>query len=206
MNNRLEILKNAIPFNILPEDVLVRVADLLEEVKYTKEAVIYHQEVTKMSRLDIIVKGEYESFFYDSVQNKRCIEIHHTGFCYGGISILLNRKRSLKTVITKKGTVVYTLPKNDFIELCKSFEGFFHHFTAKYGQHLLDDEFAHFMRRPATFDESYIASDQCIRERLKAYSTEILYPVTVLRQYIWPQLQWLKTRLVVYLSEMKRKK
>lgn len=111
MSERLEFLKHAIPFNILPEDVLLGVTDLLEEVKYNKEAVIYHQQVTKMKGVDIIVKGEYESFFYDSSYNKRSVEIHDEGSCYGGISILLNRKRSLKTVIAKKGTVVYTLPK-----------------------------------------------------------------------------------------------
>ncbi len=168
MNDRLEILKNAIPFNTLPEDVLLGVADLLEEVKYNKEAVIYHQQVTKMKGVDIIVKGEYQSFFYDSTYNKRSIEIHHQGYCYGGISILLNRKRSLKTVIAKKGTVVYTLPRKDFEELCRSFEGFFHHFTAKYAKHLLDDEFAHFVKPPATFDESYIAIDELYSRKIES--------------------------------------
>lgn len=168
MNNRVEILKNTIPFTFLPPDVLAGVADLLEEVKYNKESEIYQQEITKMNGADIIVKGEYESFFYDSAENKRCIEIHAKGFCYGGISILLNRKRSLKTVIVKKGTVVYSLPKKDFIELCKSFEGFFHHFTATYGQHLLDDEFAHFIKRPATFAESYIAYDELYTRKIES--------------------------------------
>lgn len=168
MDSPLEILLNAVPFNILPRDVLTGVADLLQEVKYGKEAVIYHQEVTKMKGVDIIVKGEYESFFYDSSYNKRSVELHHYRFCYGGISILLNKKRSLKTVIAKKGTVVYTLPKKDFVELCKSFKKFFHHFTAKYGEHLLDDEFAHFAKRPPTFEESYIASDQLYSRKMES--------------------------------------
>lgn len=166
MSDRLEILKHSIPFNILPEDVLIGVADLLEEVKYNKEAVIYHQQATKMKGVDIIVKGEYESFFYDSSYNKRSVEIHHEGFCYGGISILLNRKRSLKSVIAKKGTVVYSLPKKDFVELCKSFLHFFHHFTAKYAQHLLDEEFAHFVKPPAAFDGSYIAIDELYSRKI----------------------------------------
>jgi CBS domain-containing protein len=168
MNDRLQILKNSIPFNLLPEDVLMGVADLLEEVKYNKETVIYHQQVTKMNGVDIIAKGEYESFFYDSSQDKRCTEIHKEGFCYGGISILLNRKRSLKTVIVKKRTVVYTLPRKDFVELCHSFEIFFHHFTAKYGQHLLDNEFAHFIKQPTAFDESYIAIDQLYSRKMES--------------------------------------
>jgi CBS domain-containing protein len=168
MNTRLEVLKNAIPFNTLPEDVLIGVADLLEAVRYNKEAIIYHQEVTKMNGVDIIVKGEYESFFYDSAQNKRSVEIHAPGYCYGGISVLLNRKRSLKTVIAKKGTEVFVLRRKPFVELCQSFEAFFHYFTADFGKHLLDDEFAHFVKKPTAFDENYIASDQLYSRKIES--------------------------------------
>ncbi|WP_018616791.1 DUF294 nucleotidyltransferase-like domain-containing protein [Segetibacter koreensis] len=168
MNDRLEILKNTVPFNSLPEDVLIGVSDLLEYVKYSKEAIIYQQEVTKMNKVDIIVQGEYETFFYDSAQNKRSVELYLPGHSYGGISVLLNRKRSLKTVIAKKGTVVYTLPRKDFVELCKSFESFFHYFTADFGKHMLDDEFAHFVKKPTTFEESYIASDQLYSRKIES--------------------------------------
>ena len=52
---RVEFLKNVIPFNLLPEEVLIGVADLLHEVKYVKDTVIYQQELTKMKGIDIIV-------------------------------------------------------------------------------------------------------------------------------------------------------
>lgn len=168
MKNRLEILKKSTPFNLLPEDVLEEVTELLEEVRYDKEIVIYQQEVTKMTGVDIIVKGEYETFFYDSTQNKRSVEIHHQGYCYGGISVLLNRELSLKTVIAKKGTFVYALPRKEFIELCRSFEVFFHHFTTKFGKHMLDDEFAHFVKRPTAFEESFISSDQLYSRKIES--------------------------------------
>lgn len=168
MKDHLEILTKSVPFNLLPEDVLMGITDLLEEVRYAKEAVIYTQEATKMNGVDIIVEGEYETFFYDSAQNKRSVEIFSEGTCYGGISVLLNRKRSLKTVIAKKGTVVLILPRKDFVELCQSFEVFFHYFTAQFGRHMLDDEFAHFVKRPTSFEESYIASDQIYSRRIES--------------------------------------
>jgi CBS domain-containing protein len=168
MNNRLEILKATTPFNLLPEDVLLEVTELLEEVKYNKETVIYQQEVTKMNSVDIVVKGEYESFFYDSSQNKRYIEHHRAFFSYGGISILLNRKRSLKTVIAKKGTIAYTLGRKDFVELCMSFEKFFHYFTTQFGNRMLDDDFAHFVKRPNFFEESFIAADQLYSKKIES--------------------------------------
>ena len=168
MNQRLEILKETTPFNLLPEDVLLEVSGLLEEVKYNKETVIYQQEVTKMNRVDIIAKGEYESFFYDSSQIKRYIEHHKSFFSYGGISILMNRKRSLKTVIAKKGTIIYTLGRKDFVELCMTFEKFFHHFTAEFGKRMLDDEFSHFVKRPTFYEESFIAADQLYSKKIES--------------------------------------
>lgn len=102
MNDRLQFLKSVKPFHLLGDDVLLGVIDLLEEVKYSKDTLIYHQEATKLRGVDLLVQGEYESFFYDSAQNKRVLEHHGPGYCYGGISMLLNRKKSLRTVIAKK--------------------------------------------------------------------------------------------------------
>ncbi len=168
MNQRLEFLKTVKPFNVLPEDVLVGVVDLLEVVKYNKDTLVYQQEVTKMKGVDLIVKGEYESFFYDSSHNKRSLERHHEGYCFGGISVLLNRKRSLKTVLVKKGTVVYFLPRKDFRALCKAYDEFFKYFTGEFGKRMLDDDFAHFFKRPNSFEDSFIASDQFYSRKIES--------------------------------------
>ncbi|AKD03934.1 DUF294 domain-containing protein [Pontibacter korlensis] len=168
MNFKLEFLKTVKPFNILPEEVLAGVADLLQEVRYTKDTAIYHQEATKMKGVDIIVEGEYEAFFYDSEQNKRVVLHHQSGYCYGGISVLLNKKRSLRSVIAKKGTVVYFLPRRDFKQICQAYEEFFHHFTAEFGRLMLNDEFAHFVKRPTAFEENYIASDQLYSRKIES--------------------------------------
>src|SRR5665647_1023581 len=108
MDNRINFLKTVVPFNLLPDDVLESTAGLLIEVRYQKDGIIYRQEASKLKGIDIIVEGEYETFFYDSSHNKRLIEIYHKGDCYGGISELMNQKKSLRTVIAKKGTMVYT--------------------------------------------------------------------------------------------------
>ena len=41
---KLEFLKTARPFNVLSEEVLLGVVELLQEVRYTKDTPIYHQE------------------------------------------------------------------------------------------------------------------------------------------------------------------
>ncbi|PTX21396.1 CBS domain-containing protein [Pontibacter mucosus] len=168
MTDKLAFLKTVKPFHLLPEEVLRGVADLLQEVRYTKDTALYHQEVTKMKGVDLIAAGEYESFFYDSEQNKRVVEHHHSGYCYGGISVLLNRKRSLRSVIAKKGTLVYFLPRRDFRQLCQGYENFFHHFTAEFGRRMLNDEFAHFVKKPTAFEDNFISSDQLYSRKIES--------------------------------------
>ncbi|WP_256009985.1 DUF294 nucleotidyltransferase-like domain-containing protein [Desertivirga xinjiangensis] len=185
MNSRFDILKKVKPFNLLPEKVLHTVSELLVEVKYNKDILIYQQEITKMKGVDIIVEGEYESFFYDSAHNKRLVEHHQEGYCYGGVSVLLNRKKSLRTVIAKKGTLVFSLPRKDFRALCQAYEEFFHYFTREFGRRMFNEDFAHFAKNPASFEESYIASEQLYSRKIESLEPrEIIscYPETPVYQ------------------------
>ncbi|MBC8082608.1 MAG: CBS domain-containing protein [Hymenobacter sp.] len=167
MDNRLAFLRTVRPFDLLPEDVLLGVVALLQEVRYSRETLIYQQDASKLRSLDILVAGEYEAFFYDSEQNKRLPEALGPGACYGGQSILLNKKRSIRTVIARKGTVVYALPRRDFRALCLAYAGFFHYFTARYGERMLNEEYAHFMKPTAAPEENYIAADQMYSRKIE---------------------------------------
>ncbi|EJF09932.1 cyclic nucleotide-binding domain-containing protein [Pontibacter sp. BAB1700] len=142
MNPKYEFLKTVKPFNLLPDEVLQGIAELLEEVHYPKEQILYLQNESKLRGVDLIVQGEYEVFFYDSEQNKRLAATYGGGYCYGGTSILLNRRRSFRTVICRKGTLVYTLHRKEFLALCRTYEAFLHYFTAEYGRRMLNEEYA----------------------------------------------------------------
>ncbi|UEG52362.1 DUF294 nucleotidyltransferase-like domain-containing protein [Mucilaginibacter daejeonensis] len=168
MNERVKYLQRFEPFNLLPLEVLEGVAEQLQEIRYPKDKVIYQQEVSKLKGVDIIVKGEYESFFYDSVQTKRLVEHHQPGFCFGGVSVLLNRRLSLRTVIAKKGTLVYFLHRKDFRALCKAYEDFFLYFTAEFGRRMQNEEFVHFFKQPPAFEESYLAADQLYSRKIES--------------------------------------
>ena len=168
MTQRIDFLREVKPFDILPEEELQRIADQLQEVRYKKGVLIYQQGVTHMKGVDLIVSGQYESFFYDSTHHKRLVEFHERGFCYGGISLLLNRKQSIFTVIAGEDTLVYFLSRKDFRALCKTYDAFFQYFTNDFGRRMLDDEFSHFFRGPQTFEESYTASDQLYSRRIES--------------------------------------
>ena len=167
MSEKLDFLRTVVPFDLLPEDVLAEVAEGLQEVRHPREAIIYHQDVTKLRGLDIIVDGEYETFFYDSQQNQRVVEVTCRGECYGGISLLLNKKKSLRTVRARKNTRVYFLHRREFLALCQGYESFFHFFTARYGQRMLNEEYAHFVRPATSTGQSYLASDQLFSRRIE---------------------------------------
>lgn len=167
MKDQIAFLKTVKPFDVLPDEVLLGLLPLLEEVRYTKEGLIYLQGITKLQGLDIIVSGEYEAFFYDSSQNKRLVEHYGSGISYGGFSLLLNKRRSIRSVIAKKGTVVLNLPRNEFKALCEAHEDFFHHFTAEYGRRMLDDEYAHFVMPVHHPEENFIASDQFFSRKIE---------------------------------------
>ncbi|MFC5282732.1 DUF294 nucleotidyltransferase-like domain-containing protein [Pedobacter alpinus] len=170
MENKLKFLQQTTPFNLLPIDVITGVAEVLEEVIYPKEKLIYQQEITKMKGLDIIVEGEYESFFYDTNNNKRDVNNLTKGAVFGGISVLLNRKKALKSVVAKKGTLVYVLPRKHFKALCDAYDSFFQFFTADFGKRMLNEEFAFFYKKPALFAESYIASEQMYSRKIEGLS------------------------------------
>jgi CBS domain-containing protein len=167
MSDKLDFLRTVAPFNLLPEDVLAEVAAGLEEVRHPREAIIYYQDATKLRGLDIIVEGEYETFFYDSQQNRRVVEHSRRGDCYGGVSLLLNRKKSLRTVLARKNTRVYFLHRREFLALCQGYEAFFHFFTALYGQRMLNEDYAHFVRPVTGAGPSYLASDQLFSRRIE---------------------------------------
>lgn len=168
MENLIPLLQRTPPFSLLSESVLSEVAESMQKKIFPKETLAYRQEVTELQGVDIIMEGEYQTFFFDASQNKRCIEIHHSPYCFGGISVVLNRVRALKSVMVKKGTVVYTLPKNEFMELCNANEEFFHYFTSDFGKKMLDEEFAHFVKTPASFEESYFAADQLYSRKIES--------------------------------------
>lgn len=166
MDNRLAFLRTVAPFDRLPEEVLEGVLPLLREVEHPRETMLYQQDTSKVRSLDIIVEGSYETFFFDSEQHKRLPEVYGPGTCYGGMSILLNKKRSLRTVMVRKGTRVLQLARRDFRALCQAYESFFHYFTARYGERMLNEEFAHFVKPVNPPEQNFLVADQLFSRRI----------------------------------------
>jgi CBS domain-containing protein len=166
MTDRLAFLRTVEPFHLLPPEVLEEVAALLQEVTHPREALIYRQGETKLRGVDLIIEGAYDTFFYDGQQQRRLPEVYGPGECYGGVSVLLNKKRSLRTVQARAGTRVYFLHRNDFRSLCLGYESFFQYFTSRYGRLMLDDEYAQLVSPGPQAPQNFIAADELYSRRM----------------------------------------
>jgi CBS domain-containing protein len=166
MLNAVAFLRTVEPFNLLPPEVLEEVAALLQEATHPREAVIYHQGETKLRGVDLIIEGAYDTFFFDGQQQRKLPEVYGPGECYGGVSVLLNKKRSLRTVQARAGTRVYFLHRNDFRSLCLGYEAFFHYFTSRYGQLMLNEEYAQLVHPGPQAAQNFIAADELYSRRL----------------------------------------
>lgn len=170
MIEKLEFLKKTHPFEKIPESELASVADLLEEAIYGKSEIIYQQHKTKIRGLDLIVSGGYETFFYSSEGQKKCVrEVRHQG-TYGAFSILLNRGRSINTVSVKKGTMIYRLPSLAFKNLCKTYDAFYQEFLSEFGKEMLNEQYSHFVIDQG-MNVELLAFDRYFTRRLDSVST-----------------------------------
>jgi len=167
MTDRLTFLRTVPPFDQLPLEVLEEVAGLLEEVVHPREAVIYRQGATKLRGVDLVVEGAYDTFLYDARQEPRLPETYGPGACYGGVSVLLNKKHSLRTVRARAGTRVYFLHRREFRGLCLGYEAFFHYFTTRYGHLVLNEEYAQLVHPDAAqAPQNFIAADELYSRRM----------------------------------------
>ncbi|WP_449398473.1 hypothetical protein [Chryseobacterium wanjuense] len=64
----ISLLKITKPFHLLPETVLAEISETFTKTEFSKDTLVYRQEVTEMKGVDIIESGEYETFF--STQQK----------------------------------------------------------------------------------------------------------------------------------------
>ncbi len=174
MVNKVEFLKNLAPFNILPETVLKEVSDMMKHHIFKEEKTVYTQDKTSLDTVDIVIKGAYNAYFYDSSNTVRLEELYSDGAIYGGSSVLLNKHYSIRTVIAQKNTEILTLEKDEFKALCRSYNKFFQHFTIQFGTKMLNDEYAHFVKRNTTFEENFMDADIIFSRRISSITPRLL--------------------------------
>ncbi len=149
MEDIITFLSENRPFSTLPAAELENLAKQLSRVVYENNEIVYHQHRTKIQGLDIIYKGKYETFFYNSEGLKEAVHVLSEGDSYGAFSILLNKQKSISSVMVEKGTIVYRLPAAAFLKLSKNYEPFYQYFLTHFGREMLNDKYATYVTTPS---------------------------------------------------------
>jgi len=165
MTDATAFLKSLPPFDLLSEQELDIVLQIVEWERIAREEMRYQQHKTKLSGVDVIYRGSYEAFFFNSDGRKVLPEELGAGSTYGASSILVNKSKSIMTVQAKAGTEILRIPRDHFRRLCKANEGFYQYFISEFGREMLNDQFAHFVS-PVQLDVDALNFDRYFVRRL----------------------------------------
>lgn len=141
MDDRFIFLKSVHPFETLQDAELAGISGQLESKSYEKNERIYSQGYSEINHLSLIVKGSVEKHFLDRDGKKQFVETLSPGETFGGISIFLNNRISVRNVIALEPTILYNLPWEDFTALCQLHDSFAEYFTDRFAKRMLDSNY-----------------------------------------------------------------
>ena len=139
-------LSGIAPFSFLPEEELEKAAADLSVVHYPKQEILFVQGRGKVEHLYIIEKGAAERYFEEK-DRKKLSGLLGEGDMFGGISMLLNDGRPVRTLKTLEDTSFYTLSQERFFDLCNRYEAFSDYYTDTFGKRMLDRTYAGIVTR-----------------------------------------------------------
>ncbi|MFA0963705.1 DUF294 nucleotidyltransferase-like domain-containing protein [Roseivirga sp. BDSF3-8] len=169
-------LKEVVPFDRLPEEELKILSDKLSTRHYAPNTLIHTQSVSPVRHLSIVYSGRVEKYFLNRNKQKEFLEYVLPGEIYGGISLLLNNRRSIRTVIAAEETKIYNLTAEDFLRLCQKYERFSSYFTDRFGRRMLNQTYSGFVNNKPDEPVSYEQTDHFFKQKVKEISRPL--PVT----------------------------
>ncbi len=146
VNIDLTAIAQAPPFSFLPAQKMDELRQHFSEEKAERNEVRFIRGKTKVTSLWVVAEGSAE-IYYEKDGEKTLRRILSEGDCFGGISILLNRARAVRTMKITEDTTFYKLPAAIFLELCEEFEDFKEFFTNTFGKKMLDRSYAEMISR-----------------------------------------------------------
>ena len=76
MKEKIDFLAATLPYSVLPDQVLEELANLVEEVDFPENTRLFDEGSHKVKGVHIIMEGSFETFFLDSQQAKRKVELY----------------------------------------------------------------------------------------------------------------------------------
>ena len=128
-------------FASLPEEELRRLCDDMTKEQYGEGFILCEQEKTSLEKVYIIESGSLELYF-DEEGKKRMRGTLGRGDVFGGIAILMNSGKSVRTVVVKEDVVLYVISKENFIDICTRYQPFYTFFVETFHGRLVDKSYA----------------------------------------------------------------
>lgn len=118
----LDIMKRVELFRGLDEAQLERIADLSTQETYTQEAKIFNQGDSG-DKMYIISDGQVEVRVRGSDGSSRAAVYLGIGQVFGEMALIDSGPRSAGVFAVDDTTVIYSIPTDDFTELCRTDTG-----------------------------------------------------------------------------------
>ena len=141
------------PFDLLSEDELRKTAQNLSQNSYPPDRILFVQNKTILNHVYIIAEGKLEKYI-QGPDRKDLSEILEEKSIYGGLSTLFNRSLSIRTVITLEKTILNSLSRVHFLDLCSRYPEFIQYFTEQFSSQMLQRPYMSFIARSAGTEES----------------------------------------------------
>lgn len=143
-SNALDILNQTQPFAALTVQDRRDLAPELILKRFSKGDTIAVQGKTVVEEVIMIVSGGLELFYEENGRKTISGELQ-AGDVFGGISLLMNAGLAVRTVKVKTDTVVYALPKKDFLSLCTRQNTVPKFFVDEFSRRMRDESYAELM-------------------------------------------------------------
>jgi CBS domain-containing protein len=142
----MEALCATVPLSFVPEAELRRLAGRIGVEEHKKGTVLFVQGLSRVDKFYIIRQGSAEKYF-DQGKEKILKDVLGEGDSYGGICILMNDRVSVRTLSLTEDTSFYTLPAEDFLDLCNRVPPFRDYFTNTFGISMQNRSYAGIISR-----------------------------------------------------------
>lgn len=142
----MQFLYGTAPFSFLPEEALEETAAHLSMVFYPKDTILFYQGTSSVEDLYIVQRGAAERYFEENGR-KTLFSLMGEGDIFGGISLLVNKGRAVRSLRAVEDSYFFTLPARLFFELCEHYDIFADYFTNIFGKRMLDRSYASIIAR-----------------------------------------------------------
>jgi len=141
-----DFLSGIVPFSFLSEKDLDEMVNALSLIHHDAGTILFVQGQSRVDYLYIIQKGAAE-LYYEQAGEKNLKGYLGEGDTYGGISLLLNKGVSIRTLRVEEDAYLYALPEALFLRLCRRCPAFSDYFTDTFGKRMLDRSYAEIFAR-----------------------------------------------------------